>query len=198
MEISPALKEEADKLMKVKGMTKGSEFLTLARYIETKYGKEGLEKLEKKMEELTYPCHFDEIKPAHWYPEALRVLTMIVAKELFGWQDLFEFGYYSPTLSFGVKVFIKFLVPPGLCNQAPKIWKKFFDVGVLEVEATGEEKYVIIRLKNYLFHPEMCRYFAGVFLRLDEYIIKSKKITIKEIKCIYMGDPYHEYLVKWE
>lgn len=42
------LKKEADRLMKIKGNTKGSEFLTLAKYIEAKYRKEGVKKLEKK------------------------------------------------------------------------------------------------------------------------------------------------------
>jgi len=48
-------KEEVDKLMKIKGKTKGSEFLTLKKYIEAKYGREGVKKLEKKTKELGYP-----------------------------------------------------------------------------------------------------------------------------------------------
>jgi hypothetical protein len=192
-------KEEADRLMKIKGKTKGSEFLTLKKYIKAKYGKEKVKELEKKMAELGYPLHFDEIRPAHWYPEALNDLAMIVAKETFNWKDLFEFGYNSPIFSFGLKVLVKFLPLPLFLKEFPKIWRKFVDVGTIEIPQFSEkEKYVIVRLKNYKFHPEMCRYFEGFFLRMSEYFIKSEKITIKETKCIHKDDPYHEFIVKWE
>jgi len=149
-------KEEADKLMKIRGKTKGSELLTLKKYIEAKYGREGVKKLEKKMTELGYPLYFDEIKPAHWYSEALTVLAIIVAKEIFNWKDLFEFGYNSPVFSFGVRVFIKFLPLPLFLKEVPKIWRKFVDVGTLETSQFNEkEKYIIIRFKDYKFHSEM-------------------------------------------
>lgn len=194
-----SLKEIADELMKVNGNTKGSEFLTLSSFIEAKYGKEGLEKLENKMEELGYPCRFKELRPAHWYRESLNVLAIIVAKDLFGWEDLFDFGYNSPVFSFGVKIFIKFLPLSLFVSQIPKIWKKFLDIGSLEVSQLNEkEKYLVLRLKGYMLHPDMCRYFAGFFLRMEEFLIRSKKVTIEETKCIYRGDSFHEYLVKWE
>jgi hypothetical protein len=193
------LKEIADQLMKIPGMTKGSELLTLRKYIEAKYGEEGVEKLEEKMKELGYPISFKKIKPAHWYPEAFNVLGMIVAKEIFGWQDLYEFGYQSPIFSFGVKIFIKILPLHLFLNEIPKIWKKFLDVGELEVlEFNEKEKSVTLALKNYKFHPEMCLYYQGFFLRLAEYIIKSEKITIKEQKCVFRGNDFCEFLIKWK
>jgi hypothetical protein len=192
------LKKEADKLMEIKGNTKGSELLTLKKYIETKYGKEEVKRLEKKMAELGYPLYFNEIKPDHWYSESLNVLAMVTAKEIFHWKNLFEFGYNSPVFSFGVKVFIKFLPLPLFLKEVPKVWRKFVDVGTLEISQFNEkEKYIIICFKDYKFHPAMCRYYEGFFLRLLEYFIKSEKITIKETKCIYKGDPYHEYVTKW-
>lgn len=192
-------KKEADQLMQIEGKTKGSEFLSFAKYVETKYGQEGLKKLEKKMEELGYPIHFNEIKPAHWYLEALNVLSMIVAKELFGWKDLFEVGYNSPVFSFGVKVFIKYVPLSLFLKQLPRVWWKFIDVSSLEASEFDEKaKYMVICLKDYKFHPAMCRYFAGFFLRIAEYFIKSEKITIEETKCMFKGAPYHEFLVKWE
>lgn len=199
LEITELKKEEADRLMRIKGMTKGSEILTLGRYVEAKYGKKGLELLEKKMEELGYPLYFNQIRPAYWYSEGHNILAMIVAKEIFGWKDLFDLGYQSPVFSFGAKVFIKFLPLSLFCNKVPKIWRKFVDVGNLEIaELNEKEKYCIIRLSDYMFHPEMCSYYAGFFLRMGELVIKGKKFRIEEIKCMYKGDPYHEYLVKWE
>jgi hypothetical protein len=183
--------------MKIKGNTKGSEFLTLKKYIEAKYGQKGVKELEKKMMKLVYPLNFDEIKASHWYPEALNVLAFIVAKEIFGWRDLFEIGYNSPVFSFGVKVFIKFLPLNFIQKEVPKIWSKFVDVGTLELFQPRKKEY-ILQLKDYKFHPEMCRYYEGFFLRMAEYLIKSKKITIKETKCMFKGDPYHEFFVKFK
>lgn len=185
--------------MKMKGGTKGSEFLTLAHYVRERYGEEGLKLLEQRMAELGYPLSFKEIRPAHWYLEAHNVLAILVAKEIFGWKDLFEFGYHSPLFSFGVKVFIRFLPLSLFASQVPKIWRKFLDVGNLYISKIDEkEKFLIIRLENYLFHPEMCLYYAGFFLRIGEFVIKGKNFTIKEISCPYRGGDAHEYLVKWE
>lgn len=191
-------KEEINKLMKLKGMTKGSEIITLLRYIELKHGKEGALLLEKKLEELGHPIRFDEIEPALWYPESWNVLGMIIAKEIFNWKDLFDFGYNSSVFSFGIKVFIKFLPLPLFIKQIPEFWKKFLDVGELEGFICKEEKNCVgVRLKNYKYHPDMCLYYAGFFLKIAGYIIGDKKRTIKETKCIFRGDPYHEYLIKW-
>ncbi len=192
-------KEEAEKLMEIKGMTQGSELLNLARYVEQKEGKEGIEKLEKKLKELGYSINFNEIKFTQWYPESLNVLAMVVAKDLFGWKDLFDFGYHSPVFSIGVKIFIKFISPSLFLAQVPKLWKKFVDVGKLEAFFSEKEKNcVIVLLKDYKFHPEMCNYYAGYFLRIAELLIKGKNMTIREEKCIFKGDPYHQYVIRWE
>jgi hypothetical protein len=196
--MNKSLKEEAEKLLQIKGMTKGSEILTLAHYIESKHGKKEVWTLERKLEELGCPIHFNEIEPAIWYPESWIVLGMIVAKELFDWKDLYDIGYNSPVFSFGVRVFMKFLPLKAFVTQIPGYWRKFLDFGEIEGLISTEEKNCgTVRLKNYMFHPDMCLYFAGFFLRLAEYVIKSKKITIKETKCIYKGDSYHEYVFKW-
>ena len=83
------LKKEANELMQIKGNTKGSELLTLKKYIEMKYGKEGIDRLEQVMAEIGYPIKLNNIKPNYWYPEALNDLAMIVAKEIFNWKDLY-------------------------------------------------------------------------------------------------------------
>lgn len=193
------LKEIAKEIIKKEGNTKGSELLTLKRYIEAKYGKEGLGKLEMVLEKIGCPIKFRKIKAASWYPEAFNVIAMLAAKELFHWPDLFEFGYNSPGFSFGVKVFIKFLPLHLFLKEAGKNWKKFLDVGEIEISEFNEkEKFVIISLKNYQFHPEMCRYYEGFFLRLGQYVIPTEEIKIKETKCVYKGDDCHEFFISWK
>lgn len=192
-------KKEADKLMLIKGDTKGSELRTLSNYIQEKEEKGQLAIIEEKMEELGYPLRFDEIKTMEWYPESLNVLAMIIARDLFGWKNLFEFGNASPDFSFGTKLFFKFSSPKKVFDKMSKSWRKFMDVGMLEpVAYNKKEKYMTLRLKDYMFHPAMCDYFAGFFLRIGQYVIKSKKINIKETKCMFKGNPYHEYVIRWE
>lgn len=192
------LKEQADQLMRIKGKTKGSELLSLSRYICQKYGKEKLQLLEKKMEELGYPLEFKKIKSAEWYPESLNVLAFIVAKNLFGWKDLFEVGYETPKFSFGVKIFMRLISPQKVFEEASKTWSKFLDCGKLEpYEYNAKERYAILRLKDYNFHPGMCSYYAGFLKRILDYVQESEKTEVKEIKCTHKGDPYHEFLLKW-
>jgi len=199
MEKDSYLKKEADKLMQIKGNTKGSEFETLATYILQKYGKKELGLLEKKMEELGYPLHFDEINLMEWYPESLNVLAIIVAKHLFGWDDLFEFGYVSPKFSVGIRLFMRLSSLERILKETSRTWRKFLDVGTLElVEYNEKEKYTVVRLKDYKLHPDMCRYYAGFFLSMVKYTQKGKNMTIEETKCIYKGAPYHEYVTRWQ
>jgi len=194
-----SLKKEADRLMKIKGNTRGSDFKSLGAYILQKYGEKELLLLEKKMEELGYPLHFNEIDPLKWYSESLNVLAIIVAKHLFGWKDLFEIGYASPQFSVGIRLFIRLSSLERILKETSRTWRKFLDVGTLEfVEYNKKEKYAVIRLKDYKTHPDMCRYYVGYFLRIVEYTQKGKNMTMEETKCMYKGDPYHEYVARWQ
>ena len=72
------------------------------------------------------------------------------------------------------------------------------DVGSLEAFGDPKEKHLTVRLKDYKFHPDVCPYYAGIFLRLLEYFIPSREIIIEETKCMFKGDPYHEYTAHWK
>ena len=195
-------KEEVEKIVQNKGNVRGEVFRTDATFIQKKKGEEGLMAVEKEMAELGYPVIFKEIKAGGWYPESLSVLTILVAKDLFNWteKDIFEMGNSVPKYSFIVKTLMGyFLSFKRFMAEVPKYWKKHFDFGELEVAKFDEEKkYVILREKGYKFHPLMCLYHAGYYQEITKYIIKSEKITIEETKCMFKGDPYHEYVIRWE
>ncbi len=196
------LKKEADILMKIKGNVKGVVFQTHAAYIRQREGEKGLRMVEEKMKELGYPVKFDEIKTLKWYPETHTVLVILVARELFGWKDsdIFDMGNNAPKYSFIVRLLMKyFLSPKTTLEQSPKYWKKHYDFGELEVAQYNEkEKYMSVRVKGYKTHPIVCIFHKGYFLRLCQYVIKSKNITIEETKCVFRGDPYHEHVVRWK
>jgi len=194
--------QKVKKLMKVPGNVRGTVFRTHAEYIRYRQGEEGVKAVEKKLKELGYPLKFKEFRHLGWYPEALSVLVIITAKELFNWtkSDIFDMGNSAPKYSFIVRLLMKTFLSIRRCfEETPKYWKKHYDFGVLEpYEINEKEKYVIVRLKEYKFHPIICIYFTGYFLRVTQFVLKNTKITSEETKCMFKGDPYHEFLVKWQ
>jgi hypothetical protein len=195
-------KEEIEKITQIKGNVRGAVLGSNAVFIQSKEGREGVKALEEKMAELGHPLNFDEIKPGEWYPESLSVLSILIAKDLFNWdeKDVFNMGNFAPKFSFIPKVIMKyFLSLKKFLREVPNYWKQHFDFGELESSELNEEKkYLVLREKGYKFHPLMCLYHAGYYLRIAYSSIKSEKITIEETKCIFKGDSYHEYVVKWE
>jgi len=195
-------KKEADRIMKIKGNVRGAVFYTHAAFIKEKEGEKGIELLENELAELGYPLRFNEVKTLAWYPEALSVLTIITAKRIFNWTeaDIFEMGNLAPKYSFVVKLLMSYFISPKKCFQeAPKYWRKHYDFGELNSQEYDEDKkYCFIKFKGYKFHPLLCTFFRGYFLRIAQYVIQSKKITIKETKCVHKGDSFHEFLIEWE
>lgn len=197
-----SLKEEATKLLQISGNVRGEVFRANAAYIKYREGEEGLLILEEKLEELGYPLKFQGFKSFNWYPESLSVLVILIAKEIFHWseQDVFEMGNSAPKYSFIVQLLMRHFLSPRKCfAESPKYWQAHFDFGELETfEFNEKEKYLIFQVKGYKFHPLLCIYHSGYFLRIAQLVIKSQKIKIKETKCVYKGDPYDEYLISWQ
>jgi len=194
-------KEKAKKIMEIKGNIRGEGILTDIEYVREQKGEEGIKKVEIKMAELGYPLKLKEIQSLDWYPQGLDILKILVIKEVFNWtnKDIFDMAVFAPQVSFLVRMLIKyFLSAKKSFEQSPNYWKQHFDFGELEAHEFNEkEKYLVFRIKNYKTHPIMCVILAGYFLQMSKYVLSSKEVTIKETKCMFKGNPYHEYAVKW-
>jgi len=195
-------RQEADELSKIPGNVKGAIFQSHAVFIRFKKGDQGVKMVEEKLKELGHPLKFEEIKSLGWYPEALSSLVVVVAKDVFNWtdKDIFEMGNFAPKTSFVISLMVKYLLSPQIAFKAAgELWKKHLDFGELEArEFNKKEKYIVLRVKGYKFHPLLCIYGQGYYLRVAQFVIKSAKITIEETKCMFKGDPYHEYILRWE
>lgn len=195
-------KEEIKKLIEVEGKVRGVVFQTDATYVRLKKGEGGLKAVEKKTKELGWPIDYAGVKTMDWYPIGLRVLSLLTIKETFNWGDkeIYDMGDSAPKYSFIVKMLLKyFLSIRRSMEESPTYWAKHYTVGKLEfIELDEEKRYYIIRLKNFKIHPILCLYLTGYFHRISLYTIKSGKITIEEVKCMFKGDPYHEFIGKWE
>lgn len=181
---------------------RGAIFQSHATFIKEKKGEEGLKALEEKMAELGRPINFKQIKAGAWYPESLSVLIMLTAKDLFNWteKDIFEMGSSASRHTFIAKILMKYFISlERFMAEVPKYWKKHLDSGELEVIGFDEEeKYIALREKDFKVHPILCVYHAGYYRGITKYIIKSEKISVEETKCVFKGDPFNEYLIKWE
>lgn len=195
-------KEELEKIYQIKGKVRGVVFITDKEYVEIRFGKDAIKKVEKRLEELGYPIEYEKIKPMEWYPWGLRAISLIAIAETFNFkkEDIFDMGNNAPKYSFIIKLLIRFFLSfDKLFKKSPLYWKKHHTIGKLEpIEVDMKKKEAIIRLYGLKAHPLFCEYLRGYFARVSQFGLKTKKIKIEETKCMFKGDDYHEYKITWE
>lgn len=196
-------KEEFNKLMKLKGKVRGVVFQTDAEYVRNRGGEEGLSRLEEELKKIGYPIEYKDIKATSWYSLGMRVISLLVIKEIFNLNDkeIEEMGNAAPKYSFILRMLMKFFVTIQMSyKESPKYWEKHYTIG--ELEAPGydlKKRYFIVRLKDFKIDPVLCIYFGGYFKRISQFLLKdAKNFKIEETKCMFKGDPYHEFLITWE
>lgn len=193
---------EIEKAMAVEGEIRGVVFVTDSQYVLKKEGQEVLQKVEETTKKMGYPIKFKDIKPFRWYPVGLYVVFLLAVKKTLAWGDkeIFDMGNAAPKQSVVVKMILKYFV--SLKKSVAEIsnyWRKHFTIGKISCpEFHEEEKWLIIRMEDIKIHPILCTLLSGYFLRIAQYVIKSPKINIKETKCMFRNDPYHDFLFTWE
>jgi hypothetical protein len=178
------MKEEADKLMEIKGEVKGVTFQTDAEFVKKNWGQPGIEKLKNELDRLGYPIDYETVKALEWYPMGLRILSLRVVKYLFGLDDqgIKSIGNNAPKVSFVIKMFMKFFVSiPATFAQAAGIWRKHYSLGTLEPEVHEQEKYTIFYLRGIDVPAELLRYIEGYLERVGEYLL-GPGVECNEIK----------------
>lgn len=195
-------KEEIERIFETPGKVRGVVFFTDAKYILEKKGKEGLEKVKEETKRMGHFIDYQKINSFEWYPVGLRVISLLAIKRAFGWseKEIFEMGNYAPKVSIIVKLLLKYFISlKRSVQEVPRYWRKHYTIGKISCpEFHEDEKWLVIRVEGIKIHPILCVHLRGYFLRIAQYVIKSKKIEIKEVKCIHRGDPYHDFLFNWE
>lgn len=193
-------KEIAEKLMEIKGETRGVSFQADGEFILKEKGEEGLNKLEEKMAEIGYPIRYKEVKPMDFFPLGFRGVELLVIKELFNFdkEKIKEMGVFQTKISLIVKLFMQYFGSVNiLAEQAPKMWRKYYTIGELTIPEISEEKrYGIIKVENFALHPIHCQLLEGYFANIIKMVVNSP-VDCKEIKCTFRGDEHHEFTVKW-
>lgn len=194
-------KEEVQKLFQIEGKVRGAVFQTDAEYIKNKHGEDGLNKVKYELKKLGYPIEYEKIKAMEWQPLGLRAISLLVFKNLFKWKDkdIKLMGNTAPKYSFIIKLLMKFFISvEEAFKNAPEYWEKHYDVGKLEiVELNEDEKYAILHIKDFKVHPVYCKYLEGYLQRIFKFILPNEKVIVKENKCMFKGDDYHEFRGDW-
>jgi hypothetical protein len=192
-------KDEFDELMKLKGEVR-SGIKTHGEFILKEEGEKGLKKLEDTILELGYPIKFRRIKATTFYPLGAEAIVLLAIKRLFNYDDekFQEMGRFHAKSSLIIRLFIKYFVSlKSISKKVSDMWKRYFTVGNFEiVELDEEKKRAILKVTDFQLHPIHCQVFKGSISTLVQMIVGSK-VTMEETKCIYRGDEYHEFLLKW-
>ena len=195
-------KEEADKLMKTEGETRGVVLKTLEDYILSKKGLGGIKKVEEKLKELGYPFEFKKVFSFSWQSAAFSNLVVLSMLEVFDWDDsrAFDIGYNALINSRIAKLMLeKIDTMEDSNNRTPKIWKTYSTVGEMKfVEYNEKKRHSTLRLKGYKkYHPVSYEYFRGFLTRVAEIITKSKKVKVDQTKSLFNGDSYDDFEFTW-
>ena len=199
--------EKIEEMIKTEGRVKGEVFKTDAEYVLEKKGEKGLKILQKETEKLGSPIDYRKIKSADWYPVGLRVVSLLAAMRAFGWQEkeIEKMGASAPKISFIVRIFMKFfLSPEKVAKISPKLWPRHYTIGSLKIVNFRERQEkqeikgsVMVELRDFKVHPILCAYLGGYFLAVATLSAPYTKAIIKETKCPFRGDQYHQYLCEW-
>jgi len=194
-------KETIEKLLSIKGETRGVALKTDEKFILREKGEEGLKMVEDELVKIGHPIKYSEINSMDFYPISLRILSILVIQKVFYFDEkkIKEMGAAAPKVSMMIKLFMQyFLSLKKTFEQVSKMWRKHYTAGEVEVgELDEKNKKIIIMLKNADFHPIFCIYLNGYFLSILEMIVKASGLC-QETKCSFKGDKYHEFYLKWQ
>lgn len=198
-------KKELEEIMKIRGRIKGFALKVHADYILAKKGTRGLRDVERKTEELGFPIQYEKVGEADWYPIGLSTVSLVAMFNTFNWgkKEFIEYSQSVPKISYIIRVFLKFFPSSEKVFRigVSTLWKRYFDFGEAEPVDFKEDSnggYSIVRIKNFKVHSVWCLFLGHFFIGVGRLVVPGvKNFTIKETKCMFKGDPYHEYLMKW-
>jgi hypothetical protein len=195
-------KEVGDKLMKMEGGCAGAIFQTDVQYIQRVEGEGGLKAVETEIENIGYHIDYNNIKLMVMYPIGLRALSLLVAEEVFDWDDarIMDMGRCAPKHSFMTKLVSRFFSSmKNFAKTAPEYWRKQWNIGSLEcVELDKNKRHAILHLSNFEVDPILCKYISGYLLGSFEILGAVKNAKVEEVKCIHKGDDCHELIIRWD
>ncbi len=191
-------KERVEEMMKVEGEARGVTIKTDWSFIKDEFGDEGLEKIEKRMAELGHPLKYEGIRTMSFYPLGLDLLSILVIGESFDFEekDFVDMGRKAFRFSIFLKLFLRYFTSlKKMSEQAPKMFKKHYSIGSLEMKEI-EEKKAVVTLKDFDVHKVYCLTLKGYLTEVTSMVV-NKEIRCEEVACTHEGDSHHEFVLTW-
>ncbi|KPJ54722.1 hypothetical protein AMJ47_03765 [Parcubacteria bacterium DG_72] len=193
-------KKQAEKLIKIKGESRGVNLKIDFEYVLEQKGDQALKKVEENMTLLGFPLRYKKINQMDFYPIGIEVITLLTIKDVLRLNEegLEKMGEAVVKFSIFMKVLMKYFGSLELiAKEVPKIWKDHYTVGSLQMpDFSAKDRFAILEQKGFKIHPVYCSIHKGYFLKATQMVVK-KIGTCEETKCMFRGDPYNEFLLKW-
>ena len=199
-EILSGEEKNIPKLLKTEGMIAGEVFHTQTEYIKAQKGEKGLDEFVKKSKEMGYKMDLRKIDYKKWQPIGLRPFGWLVALRTFNWteKDLIDSGYQAPKVSFIMRILARYFVSPEVTiKKSPSYWRKHYTVGSLSVSKIDmKNKKFVLQIDDFQVSRLFCVFYLGYFKKVVEFG-GIENPQIKETKCMFRGDDYHEFEITW-
>lgn len=195
-------KNKVEKLLALEGEVRGDVLKTDYKYILEKEGRKGFDKLNAEIKKIQKDLGYHKIINTSWYPIGWKVIIMELCKDLFNWnkKSFYNMGCNASSDSFLTRTILRYFISfKKTFKESSKYWKKYWNVGTLNpYKLDLENKYFILRLKNFHISSDMCYYLQGHFKSFASMIL-SVETTVKETKCPYKNkkNGFHEFIIKW-
>lgn len=194
--------EEADRIMKIEGNTRGMVLNVYYDHLLKEKGKQGLKEVEERLRDLGYTFEFKRFSHFQWHRESLVCLVSLVAHGVLEWDEskAFEVGYDAPVRSTFIRLLIqRFFTIGNACKNIQSYWRRISDFGEMKCKLDLEKRNIVIKLYNFKkFHPIVHNFMKGILVRITEILTRKEVRKAEFRKCIFNGDAYDELEIAWE
>jgi len=183
----------------------GRAFLGLIRYVKQSHGAQGdlvLSLIVKNASPLVQQVFSERIRIQSWHPyQAFGDLLRAMDRKLgHGDPEFFQkVGALSGKLDINsiLKVYLSMANPERLINSCGKVWESYYrNAGQMVAISTAPDNSVVRILDFPEMHPLHCSLMAG-WMMATMQSLGLKLHGGEEVKCMHLGDPYHEFRGKW-
>jgi hypothetical protein len=192
----------------VGGRVKGAAIREFVRWYEAQYGAAEVVKLAAVMPSefraLVDPrAPFLGLIASEWYPaDGIHAVldSMVHGKTAAERERISREGAQAvikETLHGVYKVFFEMMVSPErYLKNAPRLFSRFFDHGVMEKQAISEREHTSVVSGWHAHHPLLCDFL----LHISEYVYAAmgcKNVEVERFRCVSDGDADCAYRVRW-
>lgn len=183
------------------GKERGEDIKYLVSYVKKEKGNDGYNKVIAELKKTGYTMpDISDVDNMDWIATSLVSIFFLTSVKLFNWQeeDIIKMGEGAVSFKSVLKFYVKYFSSvEKTMVMSSKQWRKHYTFGEAEIIKSTKDREIIFRLKNFKTHPFTCIYLMGVVLKVVKMASGKDSVTAREAKCMFDGDPYHEFVFKW-